>query len=68
MTIKQQKISNTMTNGNKIRMFTNHVCRQRGRKVILDGGTQLNNKNSILQKLSLFSNFYSIKCSKDGGS
>ena len=26
MTIKQQKISNTMTNGNKIRMFTNHVC------------------------------------------
>ena len=40
---------------------------QRGRKLILDGGTQLNNKNSIFAKISSFSIFYSIKSPKDGG-
>ena len=40
---------------------------QRGRKLILDGGTQLNNKNLIFAKISSFSIFYSIKSPKDGG-
>ena len=40
---------------------------QRGRKLILDGGTQLNNKNLIFAKISSFSIFYSIKFPKDGG-
>ena len=40
---------------------------QRGRKLILDGGTQLNNKNLIFAKISSFFIFYSIKSPKDGG-
>ena len=40
---------------------------QRGRKLILDGGTQLNNNNLIFAKISPFSTFYSIKSPKDGG-
>ena len=40
---------------------------QRGQKLILDGGTQLNNKNLIFAKISPFSIFYSIKSPKDGG-
>ena len=40
---------------------------QSGRKLILDGGTQLNNKNLIFAKIWLFSIFYSIKSAKDEG-
>ena len=40
---------------------------QRGRKLILDGGTQLNNKNLIFAKISSFFIFYSLKSPKDGG-
>ena len=46
---------------------TNLPIFQRGRKQILDGGTQLNNKNLIFAKISSFSIFNSIKSPKDGG-
>ena len=39
---------------------------QGGRKLILDGGTQVNTKKNILKNLPAFSNFYSTKPQKMG--
>ena len=39
---------------------------ERGEANFRWGTRRLNNKNLILQKLSIFSNFYPTKCSKDG--
>ena len=40
---------------------------QGGRKLILDGGAQVNTKKFISKNLPAFSNFYSTKTPKDGG-
>ena len=50
-----------------IHTFESHHRIQRGRKQILDGGTQVNTRKLFLQNYCSFSNFYSIKHPKDGG-
>ena len=47
--------------------LNSRTYKQRGRKQILDGGTQVNTRKLFLQNYHSFSNFYSIKHPKDGG-